>query len=154
MPKRKSQLPGCIYQNKNRYWWKVKLPGTSKTKAIPLIPQGGRYATKDFKVAEELAREILKRHRQKNNIDGDDRTIAGLVSKYLVYAKAYYGEDGEKQARYQTTSLLDMYSTKLAEEFSPKDLRRIQEAMIDNGLARKTINDRIARIKRVFKWDI
>lgn len=43
MSKRKSQLPGCIYQNKNRYWWKVKLPGTSKTKAIPLIPQGGRY---------------------------------------------------------------------------------------------------------------
>ncbi|MHC4431815.1 MAG: hypothetical protein ACYTBS_08245, partial [Planctomycetota bacterium] len=61
-PKRspkEAKLPGTIYLNKNRYWWKVKLPGEAKIKARPLRPVGAKFATKDIGVARELATNLL-----------------------------------------------------------------------------------------------
>jgi hypothetical protein len=37
---RKHGLLGTIYKNKNRWWWKVKLPGEDKDKAYPRKPIG------------------------------------------------------------------------------------------------------------------
>ena len=51
--KRSADLPGTIYLNKNRWWWKVQLPGEDKIKARPLKPIGSRYATTDYAVAVE-----------------------------------------------------------------------------------------------------
>ncbi len=42
--KQTADLPGTIYLNKKRYWWKVRLPGEEKSKARPLTPVGRRYA--------------------------------------------------------------------------------------------------------------
>jgi hypothetical protein len=53
------KLPGTIYLNKNRYWWKVQLPGEAKTKARSLKPVGAKYATKDIGVAREVAANML-----------------------------------------------------------------------------------------------
>ncbi|RKY04290.1 MAG: hypothetical protein DRP66_11915 [Planctomycetota bacterium] len=30
-------MPGCIYEKRGRYYWKVKLPGESDAKARPLV---------------------------------------------------------------------------------------------------------------------
>ena len=51
----KNSVPGTIYLNKNRYWWKVQLPGENKSKARPLRPIGAKYATSDYSVACEVA---------------------------------------------------------------------------------------------------
>ncbi len=53
--KSKAKLPGCVYKKRGRYYWKVKLPGEAEVKARPLVPTGGRYATKDKGVAVEVA---------------------------------------------------------------------------------------------------
>ncbi|OQY07325.1 MAG: hypothetical protein B6I25_02220, partial [Planctomycetales bacterium 4572_13] len=55
---RNEDIPGAIYLNKNRYWWKVKLPGEEKMKARPLRPIGAKYATIDHSVACEVARNL------------------------------------------------------------------------------------------------
>ena len=68
MNKKKAELSETIYSNKGRFWWKVTLPGEAKVKHIPLKPDGARYATKDRKVAEAIARNILKKHHM--NVDG------------------------------------------------------------------------------------
>lgn len=151
---KKTKVPGTIFLNKNRYWWKVKLPGETKIKYVPLKPKGAQFATKDRSVATYVAMGILKHHRQKQDNSKYNGTIESLVGKYLIYAKAYYGEAGKKHIRYETTHLLNRYSDLLAEDFSPKKLRKVREDMIDAGLARKTINDRTARIKRLFKWAV
>ncbi|MHC4334567.1 MAG: hypothetical protein ACYSUV_12580 [Planctomycetota bacterium] len=51
---RKTRLPGSIYQNKNRWWWKIKLPGEEKMRARPLRPVGPKFATTDRNVAQEV----------------------------------------------------------------------------------------------------
>jgi membrane protein involved in colicin uptake len=54
----KETLPGTIYQKKNRWWWKVKLPGEDKTRARALKPSGSRFATTDLNEAQEIARRM------------------------------------------------------------------------------------------------
>lgn len=50
--------------------------------------------------------------------------------------------------------LQELYGDTLAREFSPKDLKAVRQAMINAGLARRTINQRIGRIVHVFKWAV
>jgi hypothetical protein len=82
--KRSTDLPGTIYLNKNRYWWKVRLPGEGKIKALRLKPVGSRYATTDYAVAVECARQMLQQHLFKKDVpfQGEVRTIPDLVRAY------------------------------------------------------------------------
>ena len=59
--RRRNQVPGCIFINHGRYWWRVKLPGEKQLKARPLIPDGGAFATDDPGVAEQVARDMYAR---------------------------------------------------------------------------------------------
>jgi integrase len=47
-----------------------------------------------------------------------------------------------------------MYGNLSVDQFGPKLLKSVQQAMVDDGLARSTINARINRIRRVFKWGV
>ena len=51
----KTSVPGTIYLNKKRYWWKVQLPGEATPKARPLKPVGAKFATTDYSVACQVA---------------------------------------------------------------------------------------------------
>jgi integrase len=45
-----------------------------------------------------------------------------------------------------------LYGPTSARDFGPKALRAVQQALVDTGLARATINARIRRIRHVFRW--
>ena len=47
-----------------------------------------------------------------------------------------------------------LYGATLARDFGPLALKAVRQAMIDAGLARTTINQRIGRIVRLFKWAV
>jgi hypothetical protein len=47
-----------------------------------------------------------------------------------------------------------MYGNLPVDQFGPKLLKSVQQGMVDDGLSRSTINDRINRIRRVFKWGV
>ena len=152
---KKRNLPGSIYPRNGRWWWRYKPEDSDDYVAIPLRPKGARQATKDRDVAEAVALQMFLKNRQGMEDGGDfDGSVRSLIERYLIFAKAYYGDDGEKHVQYETALMLDYYAATLAEDFGPKDLRRVREKMIDSRLARKTINDRVARIKRIFKWAV
>jgi integrase len=50
--------------------------------------------------------------------------------------------------------LKSLYGRTPARDFSPKKLTAVREAMILAGLARTTINPRVRRIVKVFKWAV
>ena len=54
--RRRSRVPGCLFINNGRYWWRIRLPGEKAKKARPLVPAGGQFATDDPGAAEESAR--------------------------------------------------------------------------------------------------
>ncbi len=158
----KHGLPGTIWLNHGRWYWKVKLPGDIRRKDIPLIPSEAKYATNDYGVAVEIAREIYRRHTTTPR-PGEGESIADLVGAYLAYAQQYYRQ-GRELVNIQAalTHLTERYGRIPAEDFGPKDLRYLQEQMIEltyrnsprRRFARSTINKYIGIYKRVFNWAV
>jgi integrase len=126
----------------------------------PLVPRGGRFATKDRRVADELAREMLVRSALKSNPSAVsfDGSIASLLAKYMVFARGYYlGVKGAHSCecdniRNAVQPLLDRSGNSRAEDFGPLDLQEVRQVLIEKGLCRTTINQRISIVKRIFKW--
>ncbi|MBN1126005.1 MAG: tyrosine-type recombinase/integrase [Sedimentisphaerales bacterium] len=147
-------VPGSIYLNRDRYWWNVTLPGEEKRKSIPLKPAGARYATKDYQVAVEVAKELLRQHLDKNKVVYIPETIAKLASLYTDYIKDHYKSNEPENIRYALDLLVAEQGNLPVEDFGPLLLRALRDNMIKQKLSRSTINRRISMIKRMFKWGV
>jgi integrase len=155
---RRTRLPGSIYQNKNRWWWKVKLPGEEKMRARPLKPVGAKFATTDRNVAREVAQDMWQQavFHGRHKAEGD--SISALVTRYLEHAERYYrGADGKtsrepENIKYAVMPLVKHCPALPAEEFGPLKLKELREKMIKSGWCRNVVNQRVGIIKRMFKW--
>jgi hypothetical protein len=88
--------------------------------------------------------------------DGDV-TINLLVLRFLEWAETYYVKHGQPTGEVNNlgraaSALKQLYGRTPAKDFGPPELEAVQRAMIDDTLARKTINGRTSRIKRMFRW--
>lgn len=85
-------------------------------------------------------------------------TVAELILRYWHFAEGYYRHpDGTASPELHCLKsalrpLRKLYQDLPASEFTPLKLKAVRESMIGEGLARKTINSNIGRIKRLFKW--
>jgi hypothetical protein len=155
-------LPGSFYQRNRRWWWKVQMPGEEKIKARPLKPVGSRYATTDYAVATECARQLLQEYLFKKDVplQGDVRIIPDLVRAYMAFAKEYYvdpeGKPTQEPVHIKCTLevLLDCFPSLPVDEFGPLRLKEVREIMIAKKWCRNQINQRIGRIRRMFKWAV
>ena len=160
--KQPADLPGTIYLNKNRYWWKVRLPGEDKPKARPLKPVGSHYATTDYAVAVECAKQLLQEQLFQKNVplQGEVRIIPDLVRAYMAFADAYYVDPLGKPTkepediRYAMKVLLACFPALGVDEFGPLRLKEVREVMIDKNWCRNLINRRVGIIRRMFKWAV
>ncbi|MCP4709712.1 MAG: site-specific integrase, partial [Planctomycetes bacterium] len=147
------KLPGSIYLNNGRYYWRVKLPGDTKRQAIALRPTGSAHATKDHKVAVKLASIILEKHIFDSKPKSYDGKISGLAQAYLKHCQSYYRKSREPENIKNALSwLLKQYANESPEEFGPLKLKALRDKMIKARHARSTINKRIGMIKRMFNW--
>lgn len=82
----KVSLPGTAYQRRERWWWRVKLPGEARSRARALKPQGQRAATRDrrtaAKVAFELWEQAVRREAERQSRQDADERIAKLKAKF------------------------------------------------------------------------
>jgi hypothetical protein len=86
-------------------------------------------------------------------------TVAELVLRYWEFAETYYVKDDQPtkelvSMREALRPVRRLFGDTQAEQFGPKSLKLVREHMIDQGLSRKVINQRINRIKRAFKWAV
>ncbi|MCD6175385.1 MAG: hypothetical protein J7K65_06425, partial [Planctomycetes bacterium] len=95
------ELPGSLYQRNGRWWWKAQLPGDEKVKARPLKTIGSRYATTDYAVAVECAKQLLQEQLFQKDVplQGDVRIIPDLVRAYMAFADAYYVDPNGKPTK-------------------------------------------------------
>ncbi|MCD6364806.1 MAG: tyrosine-type recombinase/integrase [Planctomycetes bacterium] len=107
-------------------------------------------------IAEWLATEpAVPRHIGGQSCD----TVAELCNAYLRHAHSTYRKHGRPTAeihhlRTAMRRLLAVYADLPVDDFGPRALRNVRRAMLAESppLARRTINDEIARIKRMFIW--
>jgi integrase len=91
---------------------------------------------------------------------GDGLTVNGLLLAYWCWAeKTYCDEDGTPTRELANLKdalrpLRKLYGNTEAACFGPLALRTVREDMIAAGLCRRTINTRVGRLKRVFRWGV
>ena len=86
-------------------------------------------------------------------------TVSQVLLKYQEFAREYYSHDGEPTKEFVEMGLAlkpvrVLYSDLLAAEFGPLKLQAVRQQMIDQGLSRGVVNNRINRVKRFFKWAV
>jgi len=89
----------------------------------------------------------------------NDLTINELVLGYLDFANQYYVNNGEPTGEVQNLKdalkpLVELYGRSQVTNFGPRALKTVRQAMIKADLSRKVINDRINRVRRIFKWGV
>jgi len=86
-------------------------------------------------------------------------TVAALILQYWQFAETYYVKDGQPtkelvSMREALRPVRRLFGDTQAEQFGPRSLKLVRDHMVDAGLSRKVINQRINRIKRAFKWAV
>lgn len=86
-------------------------------------------------------------------------TVDELISHYLDHAETYYSFEGKPTKEFTcmveaVRHLRPLYGDSVAKDFGPKKLTSVRETMVSQRLARTVINNRVNRIKRVFKWAV
>jgi integrase len=85
-------------------------------------------------------------------------TVAELILAYWRHAEGHYrAQDGTLSEELGNVKaalrpLRALYGATPARDFGPLALRSVRERMVADGLMRTTINGRVNRIRRAFKW--
>jgi site-specific recombinase XerD len=82
---------------------------------------------------------------------------AVILAFMKAHVRHYCRSDGSQTGELRNFAdslrpLKKLYGTTPATDFGPKRLNLVRDDMIESGLARNTINQRIGRIRHVFKW--
>jgi integrase len=85
-------------------------------------------------------------------------SVNEILLSYLKFAQPYYrGSESSESTEYDkivmsVRPLKTLYGATPAAEFGPVALKSVRQKMIQEDLARTTINGRISCIKRCFRW--
>ncbi len=122
----------------------------------------GKYGTKDSRDAYDrlIAEWLACGRRLPTATAGNGQTINEMLLAYWRWAEKTY-RDGDGNPTRELDNLKDalrplrkLYGVTEAAKFGPMSLRTVREEMIAVGLCRRTINTRIGRLKRVFRWAV
>jgi integrase len=124
-------------------------------KRIPL--PGRANSPESLSAYEQIAKQAIRIKKPDRKPPGF-LLLVGLLEKYLAHAKNYYFHAGPGNNEYKNicdaTKILLEYPDVLADGFSPLQLQSVRDRMIQSGLARSTINSRINKIRRMFRWGV
>lgn len=118
----------------------------------------GRHGSAESQTRYERAvAECLGRDRTPAAA-GPSPIVAEVLSAFMRHAMAYYrsptGEPTGKARNFADAikPLHRLYDDLPAKDFTAGELKAVRGAMVADGLARKTINTRVNRLRRIWKW--
>ena len=86
-------------------------------------------------------------------------SVNELVLSYLRFAKTYYVKNGRPTGEVRNLKdavrpLVASHGQVSVTDFGPLSLKAVRESMIASDLSRGVVNERVNRIRRVFKWGV
>ncbi|QJW94600.1 tyrosine-type recombinase/integrase [Frigoriglobus tundricola] len=125
-------------------------------------PDGQKKAPSDLQAAyDALVAEWLANGRRPTVEAPPPLTIAELILQFWErYATVYYrhtdGTPTSEQENYKLSlrPLRKLFGKLPAAEFSPLKLKAVRQTLIAADVSRGVINQRIGRVKRLFKWAV
>jgi len=115
---------------------------------------GTRTSKREY---DRIIGEWLAAGRPEQAKQARELTIVELLAAYNSHAQRHYRKIGKPSrehlcVRAVLRRIRRLYGNTLASEFGPLALKSLRQQMIDDGLARSTINMNVARIKRMYRW--
>lgn len=118
----------------------------------------GKHGTKESK--QEYERLIALLLSNGGKMPTDERieyTVEEVMAKYFAFVRGYYVKNGKPtrevaSIREALRPLRKLYGPISANDFGPKCLKTLQQALIQHGYCRSSINKHVGRIRRMFKW--
>lgn len=111
---------------------------------------------------QQFVAALLATGSPPEQVDGVPRsyTVADLLADYFErHAQHHYKHvaDGQPTSTIATLRLvaktmLSLFGELQARDFSLMELRALRQALIDQSLARKTVNDRVGHAQRIIGW--
>jgi integrase len=88
-----------------------------------------------------------------------DLAIAELILRFMRFAGGYYRKNGGatselEEYKQSLRPVRQLYGLTPAADFGPIALKAVRLKMVETNLSRGTINRRVNRIKRLFKWAV
>lgn len=124
-----------------------------------LLP--GAYNSKESREAfDRLKFEVSASPLQSPEAKRSGITVNELLLAYQVHAEQHYrGPDGRqtdevRQLKTVIRPVRELYGPTLAATFGPLALKAIRTRFVALGWGRKTINARVERIRRAFRWAV
>jgi hypothetical protein len=132
-------------------WWQGKRHYLGAAQSAESIEKYNRFI-------EEVAKSRGKYTPQKPKVSSSKEvtaiTVNDIMAAYLTNKRDLISEKEFENTVYSFKPLRKLYGHTSAEHFGPKALKLVRQVMIDDGFARKVINQRIGRIKRLFKFAV
>src|SRR5262245_12113212 len=91
---------------------------------------------------------------------GSDLSVNELILRFWPHAEQHYrhpdGTPTSELADYRLSlrPLRLAYGHTAARDFGPLALKTVRQSMVDAGLCRRVVNQRVGRIRRMFKWAV
>lgn len=112
-------------------------------------------------IAEMAANQGGVVRQRQDHVGPDDLTVNALILAFWKHAEGHYGKPRSKSSTTELENLRDalrplraLYGRSKVKDFGPLALRTVREKMIEERLSRTTINARVNRIRRVFRWAV
>ena len=157
MPARRKSTPSYLPHRQSgraRAVW-TDATGVRHQKLLPGPFDSPASRTAFAKLQLELATTPLTRPPL---ADPEGVTVAELLLAYLDYAERHYrradGTPTHEAVEYKLVCRLlrELYTELPAAEFSPLRLKAVRQAMLGKGWSRSLINQRVGRVRRIWKW--
>lgn len=153
MPRKRNVVPSYLFHSPTGQAY-TKVWVGSKKQTIYLGPHGSEVSRQEFaRIVGEAAV-----HTAKGGPPPATLTVNELMAEFRKHADEYYrradGTPTNEVVEYRLAARVvrELYGHVPATEFGPLALRAVREKMLAAGLSRKSINGRVDRVKRIWKW--
>lgn len=122
----------------------------------------GRFGSPEsLALYREIVREYEQQLRQQPvTIPTGVVRVADLCAAFMQHANQHYARpdgtlsDEVSGFKNSLKLLLDSYGKTLVNDFAGPDLEKVRQAMIAAGWCKTVVNQRVGRVRRVFRWGL
>ena len=161
MPRRKKTIPNYSHHKPTGQAYVRFLDGLGGRKTVYLGPYDSPESRREYaRIVAELAATPgpAAVRTPAEPAAGHSVTVNEVLLAFWRHAERHYrrpdGTPTDELAQYRQTFRLvkELYGHTPATEFGPRALKSLRQRMIDVGWTRKLVNQRVGRVRRVFKW--
>ncbi len=148
---RPKSVPGYLHHKASGRAF-VRINGTN----IYLGPYKSKASKQEY---DRILKEWISNDRQLDQAPCSEEpaTVNEICLSFIEHAKVYYRKNGAittevGKIKVACRLLFEHCGELPAIDFSRQHLKEIRKTIVDRGWKRKTVNERMGHVKRVFKW--